>query len=291
MTLLTILGLTPRPGRITAGSVRYRGKEIIGLPASRMRSLRGRDIAMIFQDPMTTLNPVFRVGDQIRESLKVHGIYAGHPLFGGEKARRTHEQKRVLQLMDEVGIPSPEERYEAYPHEFSGGMQQRAVIAIALACNPSVLLADEPTTALDVTVQAQIMSLLERINEEHGTGIVLVTHDLSLAAEFCDRIAVMYAGQIVEEGDVDSIIDQPLHPYTRGLINAIPRPHLGKVPLEPIRGEIDLAELPEGCAFSPRCDSASESCRTAVPELYTLGADHMARCFRGAPPDAGSTRI
>ena len=182
--------------------------------------------------------------------------------------------------MGEVGIPAAEERFEAYPHEFSGGMQQRAVIAIALACNPQVLLADEPTTALDVTVQAQIMALLERINGERGTAVILVTHDLSLAAEFCDRIAVMYAGGIVEQGGVDDVIDRPRHPYTIGLINALPRLRLGRRPLEPIPGEVDLAHLPPGCAFAPRCVEAVEACHVQAPQLALAAPDHHVRCLK-----------
>ena len=279
MTLLTAMRLTPHPGRITRGDLLYKGNSLLLLDPKKMRSLRGKEIAMIFQDPMTTLNPVHKVGRQIQESLRVHNIYDSAGGFGRESLRRKAERQRVYQLMAEVGIPSPEERYEAYPHEFSGGMQQRGMIAVALACNPEVLLADEPTTALDVTVQAQIMNLLARINRERGTGILLVTHDLSLAGEFCDRIAVMYAGQIVEKGTVADVIDRPGHPYTEGLLGALPRLSRGRQPLKPIPGEIDQAHLPEGCAFSPRCRLATDRCRATAPELVEITPGHEVRCL------------
>lgn len=279
MTLLTILRLTPHPGRITSGIIRYLGNDLLSLAPKQMRQLRGKDLAMIFQDPMTTLNPVFKVGDQISESLQVHNIYgSAGSIFGGRKQRRA-ERTRVMELMAEVGIPSPEERYEAYPHEFSGGMQQRAVIAIALACNPRVLLADEPSTALDVTVQAQIIALMEHISQTRSTATILVTHDLSLAAEFCSRIAVMYAGTIVEQGPVTAVINTPGHPYTIGLLNSLPRLRHGKRPLTPIPGEVDLADLPPGCPFSPRCASAIERCRNHIPDRVLLSPGHVARCF------------
>ncbi|MBW1722868.1 MAG: ABC transporter ATP-binding protein [Deltaproteobacteria bacterium] len=281
MTLLSILRLVPHPGLIAQGGITYQGTELLGLKPGEMRALRGKDIAMIFQDPMTTLNPVYKVGDQIRESLRVHNVFtANSSLFVFEKKRRAAERRRVLELMDEVGIPSAEERYEAFPHEFSGGMQQRAVIAIALACNPNILLADEPTTALDVTVQAQIMALLERINQERGTAIILVTHDLSLASEFCDRIAVMYAGRILEQGSVADVIDRPRHPYTIGLLNALPRMRFGRRPLQPIPGEVDLASLPLGCVFANRCSQAEDMCYRSSPQLEVVEPGHEACCFK-----------
>lgn len=279
MTLLTILRLTPHPGRITSGVIRYLDKDLLSLNLTQMRRLRGKELAMIFQDPMTTLNPVFRVGDQIRESLRVHNIYGGGSSIFGRRKQNQAERVRVMELMAEVGIPSPEERYEAYPHEFSGGMQQRAMIAIALACNPRVLLADEPSTALDVTVQAQIIALMERISDTRGTATILVTHDLSLAAEFCGRIAVMYAGTIVEQGPVTAVINAPGHPYTIGLLNSLPRLRHGKRPLTPIPGEVDLAELPPGCPFSPRCINAMEQCHAHLPDQVLLSPGHAVRCF------------
>jgi oligopeptide/dipeptide ABC transporter ATP-binding protein len=282
MTLLTLLRLTPHPGRVTSGGIRYHGRDLLSLRSNEMRALRGKDLAMIFQDPMTTLNPVYKVGEQIRESLRVHNLFAASSSSSRslwKRRQRAAERKRIYELMSEVGIPSPAERYEAYPHEFSGGMQQRAVIAIALSCNPHVLLADEPTTALDVTVQAQIMNLLDRINNERGTAVILVTHDLSLAAEFCDRIAVMYAGKVVELGSVAEVTAEPKHPYTVGLINALPRMRWGKSkPLEPIPGEVDLAHLPAGCAFTDRCARAMERCRDQVPEKTVMDSGRQVCC-------------
>ncbi len=279
MTLLSVLGLVPHPGRVVSGRIFYKEIDLLSLKTKSLRSLRGKDISMIFQDPMTTLNPVFKIGEQIRESLHVHRIYPSS-LFGfGARRRREAERRRVLELMEEVGIPSPEERYEAYPHEFSGGMLQRAMIAIGLACNPTVLLADEPTTALDVTVQAQIMALLDRVNRERRTAIILVTHDLSLASEFCTRLAVMYAGKIVEYGPVDDLVNHPRHPYTRGLLKAIPRLDPDRRPLKPIPGEIDMAALPKGCAFAPRCSDAEKRCWEEPPHSQTVNEHHWAACF------------
>lgn len=290
MTLLSALRLVPRPGRITAGAIRYRGQNLLDLPARAMRQLRGSDIAMIFQDPMTTLNPVFPVGEQIRESLRIHRQLDR----GGGRARKRRwphdlfdrrllalEREEVLRVMREVGIPAPELRYRDYPHQFSGGMQQRALIAIALACQPRILLADEPTTALDVTIQAQILDLMRQINRERGTSIILVTHDLAVAAEFCDQIAVMYAGRIVERGATEDVLFRPQHPYTEGLLRSIPRLEGERTPLEPIPGEVpDLAALPENaCPFAPRCHRAIPACTAQVPPRVEVGPGHYARCL------------
>ncbi len=213
MTMLSILRLVPYPGRIVDGKVLYRGENLLDKPTSEMRQIRGQEIAMIFQDPMTTLNPVFKVGEQVRESLRIHGLIGENKFpWPFDRARRAAEKRHVLKIMEEVGIPATKYRYHEYPHQFSGGMQQRMVIAIALACEPELLLADEPTTALDVTIQAQILDLLRKINREHGTSIILVTHDLGVTAEFCRNIAVMYAGRIVEKGTADQVIQDPKHP-------------------------------------------------------------------------------
>ena len=288
--LLSILRLISKPGDIEQGEILLDGQDLRGLSQGEMRKIRGKDIAMIFQDPLSTLNPVFHIGEQIRESLRLHNMMPGHgwPL---DRSRKANEKARVLEVMDEVGIPAPEARYRAYPHEFSGGMLQRALIAIGLACHPKVLLADEPTTALDVTIQAQIVDLMRRINREHGTAIVLVTHDLGLAAEFCDHIAVMYAGRIVEIGPTDAVIQQPQHPYTEGLLRCIPDISQ-RLPIQPIPGSVpDLADLPPGCTFAPRCPYARPVCSQgffrllpvsgdATPSQARSGEVHMARCLR-----------
>ncbi len=279
VTMLSILRLVPHPGRIVSGRVLYRGRNLLELSEREMRSIRGREIAMIFQDPMTTLNPAFRIGEQIAESLRIHGMLPNSRLPGFlDRKRKEAERRRVIELLEEVGIPIPEESRKRYPHEFSGGMQQRALIAIALACRPKVLLADEPTTALDVTIQAQIMDLLRKINREHGTGIILVTHDLGLAAEFCQEIAVMYAGRIMERGPVEVIVGEPKHPYTRGLLACLPQ--IGrKERLKPIPGTVpDLANLPPGCPFYPRCEERQERCQEGEIPLVALAPNHHVRC-------------
>jgi len=257
VTLLSILRLVPHPGRIVAGDVLFRGESLLAKSPTEMRRVRGRQIAMIFQDPMTTLNPVFRVGEQIREALRIHGL-----VDGKGRRRKRAEIERVIQVLDDVGIPYPEENLRRYPHEFSGGMQQRVIIAIALSCEPQLLLADEPTTALDVTIQAQIMDLLEKINRERGMGIILVTHNLGVVAEFCDTIAIMYAGQIMEKGTTEEVTTDPRHPYTRGLLRCLPRIYGKREKIKPIPGLVpDLATLPPGCPFAPRCDVARPECR------------------------------
>jgi oligopeptide/dipeptide ABC transporter ATP-binding protein len=284
VTLLSILRLIAYPGEIARGSILFEGKDLLKKSPFEIRKIRGMKISMVFQDPMTTLNPVFKVGEQIRESLAIHGII--HPekkpgffshLFEGYQKKEQY--RRVIELMEQVGISSPESRYFEYPHQFSGGMQQRGLIAIALACNPSLILADEPTTALDVTIQAQILELLKKINRERSTSIILVTHNLGVASEFCHRIAVMYAGRIVEIGRVDDVIQTPLHPYTKGLLNSIPRITKEPQKIEPIPGNVpDLIGLPEGCAFKPRCAWSNDQCHE-WPEWEEMGEGHSVRCL------------
>jgi len=272
VTMLSVLRLISAPGRIASGQILFQGRDVLKLSNREMRDIRGRDIAMVFQDPLTSLNPAFPVGEQIRESLRIHHIAHNH--FAREK-------DRVLQLMTEVGISSPTDRYRDYPHQFSGGMQQRALIAIALACEPKILLADEPTTSLDVTIQAQIMDLMRRINDARGTAIVLVTHNLDLAAEFCQRIAVMYAGRIVEIGATDQVVESPQHPYTRGLLTCIPRIAAQRTRIEPIPGNVpDLANVPRGCAFADRCSLAQPICQQELVPFCEVAPGHKVRCLR-----------
>jgi oligopeptide/dipeptide ABC transporter ATP-binding protein len=279
--LLSILRLIRRPGYIDQGQIIFRGQDLQSLRLNAMRNIRGREISMIFQDPLSTLNPAFQVGEQIHESLRLHQIIDGSRSLGPLKmGQRAREKERVLQVMTEVGIPSPLDRYVAYPHHFSGGMQQRALIAIALVCEPALLLADEPTTALDVTIQAQILDLMRRINQNRGTAIILVTHDLGLTAEFCDTIAVMYAGRIVEQGPVDDVVVNPQHPYTQGLLAC--RPSISKrgQRVQPIPGNVpDLAKLPPGCSFAPRCTYHRDVCDEGPIPLVKTSLGYVSRCL------------
>lgn len=259
ITALSVMGLIPQPpGRIAGGSIRLNGTEIVGAPEAQMRRLRGSEAAMIFQEPMTSLNPVFTVGDQIAEAIMLHQNLSHDEAF-----------KRAVALLDRVGIPSPDRRARDYPHQLSGGMRQRVMIAMAVSCRPKILIADEPTTALDVTVQAQIFDLLNEIQRDYGTAIMMITHDMGAISEMADRVAVMYAGRIVEQGTADQVLDDPQHPYTRGLIACIP--NVGKdapEQLMEIPGVVPpLHMLGSGCAFADRCTHANDRCRSARPPL------------------------
>jgi oligopeptide/dipeptide ABC transporter ATP-binding protein len=282
VSMLSVLRLVAYPGRIVSGQILLEGRDVLKLSGGELREVRGKQVGMIFQDPMTTLNPAFRVGEQIAESLRIHRMLNGSvrlpwPL---NRPRLEAERKRVVELLDEVGIAIPWEARKRYPHEFSGGMQQRALIAIAVSCQPKLLLADEPTTALDVTIQAQIVDLLRKLNRDHGTSIILVTHNLGLAATFCQNIAVMYAGRLVEKGPTDAVIEAPKHPYTRGLLDCIPRIGHARETLRPIRGNVpDLADLPSGCAFHPRCDRAYDACKEGEVPLIELADGRQVRCL------------
>jgi len=284
MTLLSILRLVPAPGKVEGGEIIFEGKNLVNATPGEMREIRGKKISMIFQDPMTTLNPVFKIGEQIRESMRIHGLFKENgSLFKDffKRKQKEREYKRVIELMEEVGIPAPDLRCYDYPHQFSGGMQQRALIAIALACKPKLLLADEPTTALDVTIQAQILDLLKKINKAHNTSIILVTHDLAVAAEFCHEIAVMYAGKIVERGPVDEVMKSPKHPYTKGLLASIPKITEVKKKIKAIPGNVpDLAELRDtGCAFLDRCDEAILKCKDSDIPMIEVKPGEFVRCL------------
>ena len=266
VTFLATMGLLPARARVT-GSVLLAGEQLIGAPLKQMRSVRGRLLSMIFQDPLSALNPVHRIGDQISEMLRSH-----------QDLSSREADKRAVELLDIVGIPQPSDRARQFPHEFSGGMRQRVVIAIAIANNPKVLIADEPTTALDVTVQAQILEVIERVQERFGTAVVLITHDLGVIARVADRVNVMYAGRNVEQGTIDSLFDHPSHPYTRGLLASLPRPD--KQRLKPISGfPPNMLNPPSGCAFHTRCEFAADVCKGDLPNLVTFG-DLETACVR-----------
>jgi oligopeptide transport system ATP-binding protein len=274
VTSLAILGILPRAGRVTAGSVRYQGRELVGLSDSEMRSVRGKEIAMIFQDPMTSLNPVLTIGKQLREALQTH--------FDMD---HDEAQRRATELLDRVGIPSPDTRLKDYPHQFSGGMRQRAMIAMALACEPKVLVADEPTTALDVTIQAQILDLLRQLVVERDTALIMITHDLGVVAGMCERVNVMYAGMFVETGSARQVFSRPRHPYTLGLLQSVPRLDAArKTALHPIEGAPrDMLYPPQECPFAPRCRYEVEQSRREVPQLEQIEPGHKVACFNPVP--------
>jgi oligopeptide/dipeptide ABC transporter ATP-binding protein len=274
VSVMAMLGLIPSPpGRITAGQALYKGRDLLTLPKKQLRDIRGGEVAMIFQDPMTSLNPVFTIGDQIAEAIKTH-----NPGMRDDAART-----RAIELLDLVGVPFAERRYDQYPHEFSGGMRQRAMIAMAISNEPSILIADEPTTALDVTIQAQIIEVMRAAQRETHAATILITHDLGLIAELADRVVVMYAGRVVELSDVFTIFNEPRHPYTIGLMNSLARVDLDRDWLEPIPGQPpSLITPPPGCAFHPRCalTQGREICRTDIPELRPFGQEgqHLSAC-------------
>jgi peptide/nickel transport system ATP-binding protein len=272
LTGAAIIGLLDPPGRIAAGEIRFDGARIDDLPYEQMRKIRGRRIGAIFQDPLTSLDPLYTVGQQLVETIQTHLS------LGAAEARQ-----RAVRLLHETGIPAAEERLDQYPHQFSGGMRQRVVIALALAGEPRLIVADEPTTALDVSIQAQIISLLKRLCKDHGAAVMLVTHDMGVIAETCDRVAVMYAGRIVEIGPVDSVIHSPAHPYTVGLMGSIPAMDEDRPRLLQIDGAMPrLNAIPSGCAFNPRCPHAFEPCTTLRPELMAA-ASTRAACWLHAP--------
>ncbi|MDZ4063797.1 MAG: ABC transporter ATP-binding protein [Coriobacteriia bacterium] len=280
VSALTLMRLIPQPpGKIVDGEILFKGESVLAMDDAAVRALRGNRIAMIFQDPMTSLNPVYRVGRQIGESLQLH-----------KGMNRKEALERAIELLDTVGIPHARQRARDYPHQFSGGMRQRAMIAMALACDPDILIADEPTTALDVTIQAQILDLMIELQQRTGTAIIVITHDLGVVADMADDVMVMYAGKQVEYGSADEVFYKPLHPYTWGLLDSLPRHDIDeKGELCPIKGQPpSLINVPAGCAFHPRCPYAKEICRTTTPELRAIDRSHAAAChFAG---DGGFVR-
>jgi peptide/nickel transport system ATP-binding protein len=282
VTALSIMRLVQRPGRIAAGRIQFKGRDLLALDEREMQKVRGAEIGLVFQEPMTALNPVFTIGNQIEETLMVHGL-----------ARGREARDRAVALLDAVSVPDPQRRVRDYPHQLSGGLRQRALIALALACNPTLLIADEPTTALDVTIQAQILDLLRDLKSRFNLSLLLITHDLGVVAEMADRVAVMYAGRIVEEAPVRQLFRDPRHPYTRGLLGSIPGGSRGSK-LQAIQGMVPpLGKLPPGCPFAPRCPHRFEVCDRAVPgQTVILPAeagsrlqadDHTARCYLYSP--------
>lgn len=266
----SIMGLIPQPpGKIVAGEITFKGQNLVSASEKTMRKIRGNEIAMIFQEPMTSLNPLYTIGEQIGETIRLH-----------RKWKKKVARHAAIEMLRKVGIPRPEAIIDEHPHQLSGGMRQRVMIAMAMACDPQLLIADEPTTALDVTIQAQILGLMQELNEESSTAIMLITHDLGVVAEMCDRVIVMYAGKVVEEGSVREILKSPQHPYTKGLIRSVPRMDQAYQRLYSIPGSVPVpGTISRGCRYAPRCESVMEKCQQEVPELMELGQGHRSRCW------------
>jgi oligopeptide/dipeptide ABC transporter ATP-binding protein len=271
VTAMSIMRLVASPGRITGGEIRFKGRDLSALSEREMRHVRGNDIAMVFQEPMTSLNPVFTIGAQVSEAIRLH-----------KKVSKREAWRQAGEMLELVSIPDPVKRLDDYPHQLSGGMRQRVMIAIALACDPELLIADEPTTALDVTIQAQIMELLEGLQKKLGLAVLLITHDLGVVAEFCERVVVMYTGRVVEEAPVDRLFAAPAHPYTRGLLASLPRAGSGArgERLRTIAGMVPpISRLPQGCKFNPRCPDVMEICRGNEPAMMPVADGQAARCY------------
>jgi peptide/nickel transport system ATP-binding protein len=277
MLSLSVMRLVPPPGRIAAGKVMFDGRDLLTLPPAEMRDIRGNRIAMIFQEPMTSLNPVFTVGDQITEAMRAHDRSASSAAL----------RAKAIEALSRVRIPDPARRFDEYPHQMSGGMRQRVMIAMALACEPDLLIADEPTTALDVTVQAQILDLLRELQQQTGMAIILITHDLGIVAEMADEVAVMYAGRVIERAPGVAIFDDPQHPYTLGLLGSIPRVEETRERLLAIEGAVPPPfALPQGCRFHPRCVFCIPECTKEDPPLIEIASDHRAACIRAPVEEA-----
>jgi len=271
ITMKGVMGILPKNGKVVEGSVMFQGNDLTKYSERQMQQVRGSEIAMIFQDPMTSLNPTMKVGKQIEEMLKEHR----------KEMSKADRKTRAIELLSLVGISNPEARYDQYPHQLSGGMRQRVVIAIALACDPKVLIADEPTTALDVTIQAQILDLMKDLQKKTGMGIIFITHNLGVVADICDKVSVMYAGKIVEQGPVDDIFYEPAHPYTKGLLRSMPRVDAESYErLIPIEGTpVDMLNPPEGCPFAPRCEHCMKICLKKMPPYVEVGEKHRSACW------------
>ena len=271
MTAKSIMGLLKYPGRVAGGSIRFEDQDLTRLSDKELRKICGNDISMIFQEPMTSLNPVLKVGRQVRETLLVH-----NPAMSKAEAKQ-----RVVEMFQRVGIPEAEKRYDCYPHELSGGLRQRVMIAMAMVCKPKLLIADEPTTALDVTIEAQILRLMKELRDETGMSVLIITHNMGVVAEICDYVYVMYAGKIMERAETFELFDHTMHPYTKGLLDSIPRIGQNAERLHTIPGVVpNLLHLPQGCPFSNRCEYATDHCRTEKAQLHPVAPDHQVRCFR-----------
>ena len=271
MTAKSIMGLLKYPGRVAGGSIRFEDQDLTRLSDKELRKSCGNDISMIFQEPMTSLNPVLKVGRQVRETLLVH-----NPTMSKAEAKQ-----RVVEMFQRVGIPEAEKRYDCYPHELSGGLRQRVMIAMAMVCKPKLLIADEPTTALDVTIEAQILRLMKELRDETGMSVLIITHNMGVVAEICDYVYVMYAGKIMEQAETFELFDHTMHPYTKGLLDSIPRIGQNAERLHTIPGVVpNLLHLSQGCPFSNRCEYATDQCRTEKAQLHPVAPDHQVRCFR-----------
>ena len=271
MTAKSIMGLLKYPGRVAGGSIRFEDQDLTRLSDKELRKICGNDISMIFQEPMTSLNPVLKVGRQVRETLLVH-----NPTMSKAEAKQ-----RVVEMFQRVGIPEAEKRYDCYPHELSGGLRQRVMIAMAMVCKPKLLIADEPTTALDVTIEAPILRLMKELRDETGMSVLIITHNMGVVAEICDYVYVMYAGKIMEQAETFELFDHTMHPYTKGLLDSIPRIGQNAERLHTLPGVVpNLLHLSQGCPFSNRCEYATDQCRTEKAQLHPVAPDHQVRCFR-----------